>query len=167
MRDYSGRTGPRPPSPEGAPPPTRPTRSVRVAVGLTWSVAALFAIAAALTFLYLDRIGALAGVGSSVVQQRAAREDAALTALFRLAVFGGAWALLGWFLLRGHHAARVMLTVLAIIGLVSGVPALVPAQPLPLLVTDLAQLVLQATLLFFLYRPDANDYLRPRPRRRR
>ena len=162
MRDYSARPRPRSPRPRGAPPPARPTWSVRVAATLAWSVSLLLVLDAALTLHYLDRIGVLAGVGSSFAQQQAARNEAVFTALFTLAVFGSAWALFGWLLRRGQHTARVALTVLAALSLLVGFPGVLRDQPLPLLLSALAQLALQVAILGCLWRPDANDYLQPR-----
>lgn len=135
---------------------------MRVASTLSWSISGLFVLDAALTFLYLDRIGALAGVGVSFAQQQAARSDAVFMAVFTLVVFGGAWALLGWFLRRGQHAARVALTVLAALSLLVGVPGLLPDQPWPLLLSAITQLGLQAAVLGYLWRPDASEYLTSR-----
>lgn len=161
MRDYANRV-PRTPRLDGAGPPPHPTRSVRVAALLAWVIAALFAVTAALTLSQLDRVAALSDFGASPAQQDAARDSAMAMALFNLAVFGGAWALLGWLLRRGLPAAQVALTVLAVVGLGFGLVGLLREQPLPLLVTSVVQLVLQAGLLAFLWRRDANDYLRPR-----
>lgn len=124
----------------------------------------MFAVSAALTLLQLNRVAELSEFGASPAQQAAARDSAMSGALFNLAVFGGVWAVLAWALRRGVPAARVVLTVLAILGAGIGIAGLLHAQPASLIVATAVQTALQLGILAFLWRPDASDYLRPRKR---
>jgi hypothetical protein len=163
VRDYSSRR-PLPPSPEGAPPPAEPTRSVRLGALLAIVVAVLAAVGTVLTFVHLDTLAALA-VGPSLTQQEAARRSIALNAVVDLAVTAGAWVALAILLWRGRPWARVALTVVAAAALLLGVPGLWRELPWPLQVTRAAQLSATAASALVLWRRDATEYLRPRRRR--
>jgi hypothetical protein len=167
MSNYEPMSAP-PPEPERQPARGEAPPSIRRAVSLVWAVVALSVLTAALQFLYIDDIvqATIEAQPDAGISADAARTTILLSGVVFLVLFGALWVLLGVFLNRGANWARIVLTILAGIGVLFGLLNLGGAggsQPLMLTVTGLVSVVLQAALLYYLWQRDASAYLKPRP----
>ncbi len=137
--------------------------SVRTSVTLVWAIVALSVLNAVLSLVYLDELVDAATQGQSV-DRGTATTGVVVGAVFSLLVFGGLWVLLALFLRRAANWARIVLTVFAALGVVFGAIGLFASdEPLFVTVTNLVTVVLQAALLYFMWRPDSSTYLRAHP----
>lgn len=75
-------------------------------------------------------------------------------------VFGALWVVLAVFLRKGANWARIVLTVLAGLGMLFGAYGLgTSGQPAIFVVVAIVQFLLYAALLFFLWRRESTAYL--------
>ena len=119
--------------PEGKGP--RPA-SVATAVKLIWANVALSLLSAVLAFAMLDDlIDQAIGIGVGLA------------------------ALFAYFIGKGANWARIVYTVLIVIG-VLGSLAQLGGQPPVLLVLSLVSLAIGIAIVVFLYRPDSNAYFK-------
>jgi uncharacterized protein YacL len=126
-------------------------------------IVALSVLNAALSFVYLDELVDAATQGQNV-NQSTATTGVIVGAVFSVLVFGGLWVLLAVFLRRAANWARIVLTVFAALGVVFGAIGLFASdEPLFVTATNLVTVVLQAALLYFMWRPDSSAYLQARP----
>lgn len=141
--------------------PAEPPPSIKTAVSIVWAVIALSVVSTILTFVMLDDVIEAAGVkATSGPEYDGARTGAVVGAIIGFLVFGALWVLLGVFLRKGANWARIVLTVLAVIGLGFGVFGLtLGEQPAIFLVITIVQMALYAGLLFFMWRRDSSDYI--------
>ncbi len=145
------------PTPAAEPPP-----SIKTAVSIVWAMVALSVLSAIVTVVFLDDIVRAAGVDLGGSQEDAARAGAIAGAVIGVLIFGALWIVLAIFLRRGANWARIVLTVLAGIGLLSGIYSLSTGQHALLLILGLLQMALYVALLFFLWRRDSSDYINGR-----
>lgn len=138
--------------------------SIRKSVALVWAIVALSVLNALLTLVLLDDLvaGALESQAGGLTEQ-SARTSAIFGAVFGL-VFAALWVMLAVLLRRGVNWARLVLTVLAAIGVVFGLFGLTLGSTPPVfLAVGVVTLVLEAALLYFLWQRDSSAYLKPRP----
>lgn len=161
MSDYSSYPPPPPPdnySGYGTPLTQEPPPSIKTSFNIILAVLALSVLSTILSFVFLDDLVEAANV--SIADEDAARAGAMIGAVIGFLVFGGLWLLLGVFLRKGRNWARIVLTVLAGLGLALGVVGLLGEQPTIFLVLSLAQMGLYVALLYFMWRPDSTAYLK-------
>jgi hypothetical protein len=141
-----------------------PPPSVRTSVTLVWTIVALSVLNAALTFLYLDEIvAATLPAQATGIDEDAARVGIVVGSVFFLVIFGALWVMLAVFLRRGANWARIVLTVLAALGVLFGAFGLVNReQPTALTVTSLLSTVLEAALLYCLWQADTSAFIKGR-----
>lgn len=166
MSDYEPMGAPRPEGPRRH-PAAEPPPSVRTAVTLVWAIVGVSVVNALLTFAFVDDIVAatVEAAGAGDLSEEAIRASIIVSGLFALIVFGVLWVVLAIFLRRGANWARIVLTVLAGIGVVFGLLGLATGgQPALFMATGLITLVLQIALLFYLWQKDSTAYLKPQPR---
>ncbi|CAA9268876.1 MAG: hypothetical protein AVDCRST_MAG76-3261 [uncultured Acidimicrobiales bacterium] len=151
-----------------APPPSaiygqsRPTEAppaIKTSVAIVWAVVALSVISTILTFFLLDEIVESAGVELDSTEEDAARIGGIVGAIIGFLIFGALWILLGTFLRKGANWARIVLTVLAGLGLLFGLFGLTRDQPGPFRILGVVQLVLMVALLVFMWRRESSDYI--------
>jgi len=165
MSDYPSYPAPPPPdgyAAYGQPLSTEPPPSIKTSFNIILAVLALSALSTALSFVFLDDIIEAAGINPGDADADAARAGAMIGSVVGFLVFGGLWVLLGVFLRKGANWARIVLTVLAALGLVFGVIGLLGEQPVLFLMLSLAQMALDVALLYFMWRPDSSAYLQGR-----
>ncbi len=160
MSDY-GAYPPPPPS-EGygqAATPAEPPPAIKTSVNIVWAVVALVVLGTILTLLSLDDIVDSVGTDLTSDERDAARTGAIVGAIVALVIFGGLWTVLAIFLRRGANWARIVLTVLAALGLVLGLLTLGGNLPAVLLVIRLVQMALYVALIVFMWRPESSQYI--------
>jgi lysylphosphatidylglycerol synthetase-like protein (DUF2156 family) len=160
MSDY-GAYPPPPPS-EGygqAVTPAEPPPAIKTSVNIVWAVVALVVLGTILTLLSLDDIVDSVGTDLTSDERDAARTGAIVGAIVALVIFGGLWTVLAIFLRRGANWARIVLTVLAALGLVLGLLTLGGNLPAVLLVIRLVQMALYVALIVFMWRPESSQYI--------
>lgn len=142
-------------------PATDPPSAVKTSVNIVWALVALAVLSTILSFVYLDELVATgAGTGLSDAQQDAARTGGIIGAVLGFLVFGALWVALGIFLRKGANWARIVLTVLTVIGLLVGVFSLLAQdQPALLLIVGVITLALYAALLYFMWQRESTAYL--------
>jgi hypothetical protein len=134
-------------------------------MNIVWASVALSAISLILVFIYIDEMVQAVGAGLTGPQADAARTGAITGGIIGFLVFGALWVLLGIFLRKGANWARIVLTVLAVLGILFGVFGLLTGtgtQPAVLAVISVVQLVLYAALLYFMWRKESTAYLTAR-----
>jgi hypothetical protein len=143
------------------PASTEPPSAVTTSVNIVWALVALAVVSTILSFVYLDELVETgAGTGLSDAQQDAARAGGIIGAVIGFLIFGALWVALGIFLRKGANWARIVLTVLTVIGLVVGVFGLLAQdQPVLLLIVNLVTLALYGALLYFLWQKESTAYL--------
>lgn len=163
---YDGPTAPPPPDAGGsAAQPGQPPATIRRAVQMVWAVVALSVVNTVLTFVYLDDLvaSALEGQPQQGLTEASARTSVIVGGVFGL-VFAALWVLLAVLLRRGANWARIVLTVLAGIGLLVGLFGLsLSTTPAPFVVVSVITLVPEAALLYLLWQRDSSRYLKIRP----
>ncbi len=145
--------------PEGKGP--RPA-SVATAVKLIWANVALSVVTAVLSFAFLDdiidQVVASAPAGSTIDRDTA--RVSAIAAVAFSVVLGVAFAaLFAYFIGKGANWARIVYTVLIVIGVLASLTRL-GDQPAVLLVLSLVSLAIGIAIVVFLYRPDSNAYFK-------
>jgi hypothetical protein len=142
----------------GAPPV-----SIRRSVALVCAIVALSVLNVLLTFVFIDQLVAAAIRSGQGLTEASARSSIAFNGVFGL-LFAVLWLMLGRLVRRGTAWARVALTVLAVIGIVFGLMSLsLGLQRTEFVLVGVATLVLQAVLVYFLWRGDASRYLKSGP----
>ncbi len=142
------------------PATTEPPPAIKTSVTIIWAVVALSVVSTILTFLYLDDFVEAAGTDLTGTEQDAARTGAIIGAVIGLLIFGVLWVVLAIFLRKGANWARIVLTVLAVLGLALGVFGLVSGgQPVIFLILGLITMALYVALLYFLWQKESTAYL--------
>ena len=142
--------------------PTEMPASVATAVKLLWASIALSVLSTLLTFVLLDSIvdKALDDAGvSGDVDTDLVRASAIAGGLFGLVIGVGITLLLLTFIKKGANWARIVYTVLGVIGILFSLLSL-GGQPAVLLLLALVGLALTIAVLVLLYRPESNAYFR-------
>lgn len=159
---------PLPPSPSPqweAPPRPEPPQAIRTALTIVSALIALSVFSTILVYLYLDElVAAAAGPELPSAQQDIVRTFVIVGGVIGFLVFGALWVALAIYLRKGANWARIVLTVLAALGILSGVFGLATRgqQPAIFVVLTVVQLGLYAALLFFLWRRESTAYLTTR-----
>lgn len=160
MSNYPSMPAPPPSDQYGHQGTAEQPQSIKTAVNIVWAVIALSVISTILVFVFLDDVVDAAGTGLSSAQLDAARSGAIVGAIIGFLVFGALWVLLGIFLRKGANWARIVLTVLASLGLIFGLFGLLTgSQPAILMILTVIQLALYAALLYFMWRKESSIYL--------
>lgn len=136
-----------------------PPPAIKTSVNIVWAVVALVVLGTILTLLSLDDIVDSVGTDLTSDERDAARTGAIVGAIVALVIFGGLWTVLAIFLRRGANWARIVLTVLAALGLVLGLLTLGGNLPAVLLVIRLVQMALYVALIVFMWRPESSQYI--------
>jgi len=150
----------------GAPAAARGPRpaTIDMAVKLIWANVALSLITTMITFIMLDSIvdQALedAGVNSSV-DTDTVRSGAIVGAVIGIVISVAIAALLAHFIGKGASWARIVYTVLAVIGILLSVFGL-GSTPVLLMLLSLVSLVITAAAVFFLWKPESSAYFSAR-----
>lgn len=151
------------PQPPDAQPVGDPPGSIRTSVALVWAVVAASVLNALLSFAFIDALVASARATEPVLTAETARAGVISSAVSAV-VFGALWVLLALFLRRGANWARIVLSIFAGIGVLTGLPALtMTGKPVLLTVVGAVTLTLEVALLYFLWQRDSGGYLKPRP----
>lgn len=159
MSDYPSYPPPPPPDGPGGygqPIRTEPPPSINTSMNIIWAALALQVISTILSFAYLDEL--LEASNAAPADEETARTIAIVSVVIFL-IFAGLWVLLGMLLRKGRNWARIVLTVLAALGLLLGVVGLLGEQPIIFLILGLAQMALYGALLYFMWRPESSAYL--------
>ena len=159
MSDHPLPPAPPPSEWQGQPAATEPPQAIKTAVTVVWAVVVLSVLSVILTFLYLDDLVEAAGENLTSAEQDAARSFAIVVAIITLLVFGALWVVCGVFLRKGANWARIVLTVLSVLGLAFGLFGLFVDQPAIFLVLGVVELVLYVVLLYFLWRKESTDFI--------
>jgi hypothetical protein len=154
--------------PMSAPPPEGPGRqpqgeappSIRTSVNIVWAIVAMSVLSAVVTFIFIDDIAAALQDQGAGVSESTVRASAIVSAVVAVVVFGALWIVLGIFLRKGANWARIVLSILAGLGVVFGLFGLAAPQHASLLVIGIITWVLEAALLWFLWQKDATAYLK-------
>jgi hypothetical protein len=153
---------------QSADPPLRhPTpRSIRVSVRLVLALVALSFVNAVLTYVYLDEMAAaaVAAQGADLeVDEETVRASLVTVTVADLVGLGVLRVVLARALTKGARWARVVLTALAVLSLTFGAMGLRVGtdRPPAFMVTGVVALALQGALLYFLWRQESSDFLRP------
>ncbi len=160
MSDY-GAYPPPPPS-EGygqAVTPAEPPPAIKTSVNIVWALVALVVLSVIITLLSLDDIVDAVGVDRTSAERDAARTGVIVGAIVALVIFGGLWTILAIFLRKGASWARIVLTVLAALGLILGLLTLGGNLSAVLLVIRLVQMALYVALIVFMWRPESSQYI--------
>ncbi len=160
MSDY-GAFPPPPPS-EGygqAVTPAEPPPAIKTSVNIVWALVAVAVLNTILTLVLLDDVIKSSGLDMTTAEEDTARSGAVIVAIVVFLIFGALWILLGIFLRKGASWARIVLTVLAALGLVVGLFGLTRDQPAVFLLLSLVQLALFVALLVFMWRPESSQYI--------
>jgi len=161
---------PLPPAPppsewQGQPAATEPPQAIKTSVTIVWVVVALSVISTILTFAYLDELVEAAGANLTGAEQDVARTGAIVGAIVALVVFGALWVVLGIFLRKGANWARIVLTVLVILGLAFGLFGLSIEQPTIFVALGVVEMALYVALLYFMWRKESTDFINAHRRR--
>jgi hypothetical protein len=152
-----------PPHRPAAQPGGEPPASIRTSVALVWAVVAASVLNAVLSLWFLDALAAAAVETEPALTAETARAGVVSSAVSAV-VFGALWVLLAIFLRRGANWARIVLSIFAGIGVITGVPALtLSSKPLLLTVVGAVTLVLEIALLYFLWQRESGGFLKPPP----
>jgi len=137
-----------------------PPPPIKTAVSIVWAVIAVSVLSTILTFVFLDDIVESTGSQLTDSEYDTARTGAIVGAIVGFLIFGALWVLLGMFLRKGANWARIVLTVLSVLGLIFGVLGLtVGDQPAIFLVLTIVQIALYAALLLFMWRRESSEYI--------
>ena len=146
------------PEPEHRPDDRGPApASVQNAVRLIWASVALSVLGAVLSFVMLDDLIDTVLEGTNELTRDQARVGIIGSVVVGVVIGVALAALLAVFIGRGANWARIVWTVLAVLGLVFSLPA-IGNQPPIALVQQLVGLALTVAILVLLYRPESNRY---------
>ena len=146
----------------GIPPVARGPRpaAIDMAVKLIWANVAISLITTVITFFLLDSIvdQALDDAGvASTVDTDAVRTGAVVGAVIGIIISVAIAALLAHFIGKGANWARIVYTVLAVLGILLSVFGL-GSQPILLLLLSVVSLVITAAAVFYLWKPESSAY---------
>lgn len=162
MSDYEPMSVPPPPERPGVQPKGDAPPSIRTSVNLVWAIVAMSVLSALVTFIFFDDVLATTMEGQpATVDESTLRASLTVSSLVAVVVFGALWIVLGIFLRKGANWARIVLTILAGLGVAFGLFGLAAPQHAGLLVVGIITWVLEAALLWFLWQKDSSAYLRP------
>lgn len=151
------------PEPEYRPESKGPApTSVQNAVKLIWVGVALNLLSTVITFALIDDLvddTLAASGGSAALDEDAARAAVIAGLVFGLVVSVALTALFAYFIGKGANWARIVYTVLGVIGILFSLLSL-GGQPAVLLLLALVGLALTIAVLVLLYRPESNAYFR-------
>lgn len=153
---------PAPPPPErhGQPTTTEPPPAIKTSVTIIWAAIALSVVSTILSFIYLDDLVEASGGNLEGADLDAARTGGMIGAAIALLFFGVLWVVLAIFLRKGANWARIVLTVLAVLGIAFVLFSLLAGgQPVIFLIINLVTLALYAALLYFMWQPESTAYL--------
>jgi hypothetical protein len=160
VSDYEPMSAP-PPERRGAQPRGEAPPSIRTSVNLVWAIVAMSVLSAVVTFIFFDDIiSTTLDSQPASVDEGAVRASVTVSALVAVVVFGALWIVLGIFLGKGANWARIVLTILAGLGVVFGLFGLFGPQHASVLVVGIITWVLEAALLWFLWQKDSTAYLK-------
>ncbi len=161
MSDYGAYPPPPPSEGYGQAPstPAEPPPDIKTSVNIVWAVVALVVLGTILTLLSLDDMVDSVGTDLTSDERDAARTAVIVGAIVALVIFGGLWTVLAIFLRKGANWARIVLTVLAALGLVLGLVTLGGNLPAVLLAIRLVQMALYVALIVFMWRPESSQYI--------
>jgi Ca2+/Na+ antiporter len=83
-----------------------------------------------------------------------------LTSVITFIIFGALFLFLAFQLRKGAGWARIVLTILAVLAVLSSIFTLTQGQPAVLLILSVLSLLLYVALLFFLWRSDSSSYIK-------
>ena len=155
----SGYQEPQPSQVYGQTTPAEAPPAIKTSVAIVWATVALSVISTILTFILLDEIVEAAGVELDSTEEDAARIGGIVGGIIGFLIFGALWILLAVFLRKGASWARIVLTVLAALGLLTGLFGLTRDQPAVFLVLGVVQLALMVALLVFMWRRESSEYI--------
>ena len=141
-------------------PRAEPPSSVRLAVNLIWVGIALSIVNSLLTFVFLDDVvdQAIEAAGGSATLDRDAAQLGAVVGVVVTLVFTVAlYVLFAIFIRKGANWARIVYTVLAVLGLLLSLVG-IAGQPALQLVLSLVGIALTVATLVLLFRPESNRY---------
>lgn len=150
------------PEPEYRPDAKGPApASVQNAVKLIWVSVGLSLISTVLTFTMIDDLvdDVLAGQSGSGLSEGAARGSVIGGLVFGFVISVALTALFAYFIGKGANWARIVYTVLGVIGILFSVSTL-GGQPALLLILAVVGLVLTIAIIFLLFRPESNAYFK-------
>lgn len=163
MSNYEPMSAP-PPEGQGVQPKGEPPPSIKTAVTIVWVSLALSVLGTILTFVFIDDIVDTAMKGQpATVSEDTVRTGVIVGTIFALLVFGALYVLLALFLRKGAGWARIVLTIIAVIGVVFGIFGLFGEQTAVQTILGIIQIAVSAALLYFLWRPDSTEFLKPQP----
>lgn len=163
MSEYP--TAPPPPERQSQPATAEPPPAIQTSVTIIWAVVALAVVSTLLTFFYLDDLVDAAGTDLTGAQEDAARTGGIIGAVIGFVIFGAVWAALAVFLRKGANWARIVLTVLVVLGLALSVFSLLAGnQPAIFLILGLINIALYVALVYFMWQQESTAYLTaPKP----
>ena len=158
---------PYPASPEPAHDPNdkgAAPASVQTAVKLIWVGVALSLVSAVLSFLLLDDLvdQALDNANVANASESAARAGAIGGIVISVIIGVALAALFAHFIGKGANWARIVWTVLSVLGLLFGLIG-IANLPALFLVINVVSYALTIATLYFLYRPESNAFFKARP----
>ena len=133
---------------------------VKMAVKLIWASIALSVISTIATFALLDDMVDAAVKGTSGADKDAARIGVITGAVVGLVIGVGLAVLFAYFIGKGANWARIVYTVITVLGVLLGAIGLLGSQPLIVLLLTVVGLVLSVAIVFFLFRPESNAYFK-------
>ena len=136
--------------------------SVATAVKLVWAQIVLSVVSSVVTFALLDTLvdQALEDAGTSTtITEDTVRNGAIVGAVVGIVIGVVLWGLLGYFLDKGRNWARIVLTVLGVLGIVFGLLGLLSSQPVLLSMLSVVSMTLTAAMVFFLWKPESSAWL--------
>lgn len=149
------------PEPEYRPEARQKPPSVKTAVTLIWVSVGLGVVSSLISLLFLDDIvDQTLEADASGMSRDTAQAFAIGGVVFSLIISVALAALFAYFIGKGANWARIVYTVLAVIGIIFGLFGLLGSQPVVLLLLSVVSLAISVATLVFLYRPDANAYFK-------
>jgi hypothetical protein len=134
--------------------------SVDMAIKMIWANVALSLVSTVITFIMLDSIvdAALEDAGiNTTVDTDAVRTGAVVGAVIGIIISVGIAALLIHFIGKGANWARIVYTVLGVLGILASLFGL-GSQPAVLMLLSVISLAITAAAVFFLWKPESSAY---------
>lgn len=154
-------TNPYPQDPQqpypGGQPATRP-ESVVNAIRLIWVQIAFAVISTIISFVLIDDIIDTSMSGSS--EDRDVVRTGVIVALVIGLIIGvGLTALWAYFINKGANWARIVYTVLGVLGILFGLLG-IGSQPGIIVVVQIISILITAAVIFLLFRPESNAFFK-------
>ncbi len=161
MTGYQPMSAP-PPERSGRPSRGEPPQSVRSAARMLYGIAAVAVLSTILTVLYRDDIveATMEAANDDSLTADQVRTTVLVMSVVMMVLYLMVSLGLAMFMLRGAGWARVVATVLAVIGLALAVLNLTGGGTLPQLLLSILDVALMAGLLYFSWRPESSEYFR-------